>query len=580
MSTILIVDDDLGLQKILELSLQKEKDDFKVLFASNGEEAVKILRQIQISLLVTDIKMPKMDGLALLAHMSVNYSTIPCIVLTSYSIPGFEQKLSRSIFHFLKKPVDPVKLIELIRKGLEQAKRGEALSGISVPGLMQIIEAEEKTCFLVIHSSGVKQGGMYFNEGVLYDAICGKLNGEKAALQLIALERGQVEYRKLPQKNIPQRIESGIQALILEAMRLKDEEKASEVGNRENEFVKRDAMLTEGIELCEGMHLKKAQSLLLQVVSKDADNMLAWLWLSRTVSNMKQLRVALTKAYKLAPGHKDVRHDIRMFSLAGKAGLAEVRHCPYCYAPISEKATHCPGCDGILAISEDALGTMSSKGNSEEFRAALERFENVLIREINLPVLFYAALACLHLNDYSSALEYLEQLQQCVGPQGSMYTITVERIVAFVASKQVKEEISEDLSDTVQIDKEPSVSVVQKKKILVVEDSPTTRKVIKMTLERNNFIVVEAGDGVEALIKINDEQPDIILLDVMLPKLDGYGILSVLKNNTKMKGVPVIMLTSKDGLKDKLKGRFSSASAYLTKPFKPEVLVEKVNQFV
>ncbi|MCK5069046.1 MAG: response regulator [Desulfocapsa sp.] len=580
MTTILIVDDDLGLQKILEFSLQKEKDEFQVLFASNGEEAVKILAQHQISLLVTDIKMPKMDGLALLAHMSVNYSATPCIVLTSYNIPGFEQKLSRLIFHFLKKPVDPVKLVKLIKKGLEQAKGGEALSGISVPGLMQIIEAEEKTCFLVIHSGGVKQGGMYFNEGVLYDSICGKLNGERAALQLISLETAQVEYRKLPQKNIPQRIKSGMQALILEAMRLKDEEEASEVENKEDEFVKREALLTEGIELCEGMHLKRAQSILLQVASKDSDNMLAWLWLSRTVGNMKQLRVALTKAYKLAPKHKDVKHDIKMFSLAGKAGLSKVRHCPYCFAPIAEKATYCPGCDGVLAISEDTLESMSHKGNPEEFRAALERFENVLIREINLPVLFYAALACLHLKDSSAALEYLEQLQQCVGPQESMYTITVERIVAFIASKQVAEEIHEDLSEAGQIAKEFNGSEVQKKKVLVVEDSPTTRKVIKMTLERNNFMVVEAGDGVEALIKINDEQPDIILLDVMLPKLDGYGILSVLKKNPKMKGVPVIMLTSKDGLKDKLKGRFSSASAYLTKPFKPEVLIEKVNQFI
>ena len=69
---------------------------------------------------------------------------------------------------------------------------------------------------------------------------------------------------------------------------------------------------------------------------------------------------------------------------------------------------------------------------------------------------------------------------------------------------------------------------------------------------------------------------DLILLDVMLPKLDGYGILSVLKQNKDLGGIPVIMLTSKDSLKDKLKGRFSSASAYLTKPFDPETLISTV----
>ena len=580
MSTILIVDDDLGLQKILEISLQKCRDDFDVLFASNGKEAIEILDQGNVSLLVTDIKMPKMDGLALLAHMSVNHSTIPCIVLTSYNIPGFEQKLSRSIFHFLKKPVDSVKLIELIQKGLEQVERGEALSGISVSGLMQIIEAEGKTCFLVIHSGGIKQGGMYFNEGVLFDAICGRLTGERAAMQLIALETGQVEYRKLPQKNISQRIQVGIQALILEAMKFKDEEQSFEEEFRDDESVKRDVLLTKGIELCEGIHLKEAQKLLLLVASKDDDNMLAWLWLSRTVGNMKQLRVALTKAYKLAPTHKDVLHDIKVFSVASKAKLSVILHCPYCYAPIAERASYCHGCDGILAISESVLGDISNRGNPEEFRAALERFENVLIREINLPVLFYAALACLHLNDSTSALEYLEQLQQCVGPQESMYTITVERIVAFIAANQLAEDEQENLIEEVQPGSGLLVPASEHKKVLVVEDSPTTRKVIKITLERSGFVVVEAVDGVDALAKINDENPDIILLDLMLPKLDGYGILSVLKQNSKLKKIPVIMLTSRDSLKDRIKGRLSSVSAYLTKPFNPEILIENVNQFI
>ncbi len=578
MATVLIVDDDLGLQKILGVSLQKYKESFQVLFADNGEEAVRIIEQQSIDLLVTDIKMPKMDGLALLAHMSRNYSAIPCIVLTSYTIPGLQKKLSRSIFHFLKKPVDPKKLAELIVEGLEQAEKGGALSGISVPGLMQIIEAEEKTCLLVIHADGIHQGGMYFHEGVLYDAICGTQQGEKGALQLIALDNAQVEYRKLPDKKIFQNIKSGIQALILEAMRIKDEKTASKSEVQGNGSTEHDALLTEAIQLCEGLHLQKAQKLLLQVASQDAENMQAWLWLSRTVNNMKQLRVALTKAYRLAPKNKEVTHDIRRFSIAGKAGLTQVRHCPFCYAPIAVKAGHCPCCMGVLTVSADVLLTISERGNQKEFRAALTRFENVLARELNLPLLFYAALACLHINNFAAALEYLEQLQQCVGPKENKYTATVERIVAFIASRQTTEE-SEDHSG-MEVQLPETVQVSEQKKILVVEDSPTTRKVIKMTLESKNFIVVEAEDGVEALTKINDEQPDLILLDVMLPKLDGYGILSVIKQNSKLKGVPVIMLTSKGGLKDRIKGRFSSASAYLTKPFKPEMLIEKVNQYI
>lgn len=578
MATVLVVDDDLGLKKILEISLQKYKDNFELLFAANGEEAIKICEQHVIDLLVTDIKMPKMDGLALLAHMSVNYSAIPCIVLTSYSIPGLEQKLSRSIFRFLTKPINPVNLAELIMEGLKQAEHGGALSGISVPGLMQIIEAEEKTCFLVVHAEGVKQGGMYFHEGVLYDAVCGKLRGEKAALCLIALENTQLEYRKSPPINIHQSIESGMQALILEAMRIKDEQMAAGSDQQNDALHKQNTLLTEGIQLCEGLHFKKAQKILLQVASQDRDNMQAWLWLSRTVNNMKQLRVALTKAYKLAPKDKEVISDIRKFGVAGKAGLKQIRRCPFCYSPIAVKVTHCHYCNGFLTVNTDILPQIGKKANKEEFRLTLERFENVLARELNSHVLFYAALACLHLNSFDAALEYLEQLQKCVETEENMYKATVERIVAFIASRQITEEVENESGTEIPILVEAKQS--EEKKVLVVEDSPTTRKVIKMTLESKKFTVVEAADGVEALTKINDEQPDLILLDVMLPKLDGYGILSVLKQNSKLKGVPVIMLTSKDGLKDRIKGRFSSANAYLTKPFKPEMLIEKVSQYI
>jgi twitching motility two-component system response regulator PilG len=576
MATILLVDDDLGLQKILGIALQKYQDEFTVLFAGNGEEAIEIFGQQRIDLLVTDIKMPKMDGLALLAHMSVKFPNIPCIVLTSYSIPGLEQKLSRSIFRFLKKPVDPTKLAGLIREGLEQAEGGEALSGISVPGLMQIIEAEEKTCLLVIHIDGVKQGGMYFNRGELYDAICGTLQHEEAALKLIAMDNAQVEYRKSPPEKISRGIKSGMQALILEAMRLKDEAMAEEEGGEGSH--ERDTLLTQGIQLCEGLHLREAQKILLQVASKDETNMAAWLWLSRTVANMKQLRVALTRAYKLNPKNKEAVQDVRKFSLAGKAGLDRVRHCPFCYAPIDPKSSHCHYCNGYLTVNAENLPKIGQAINRQSFQATLSRFEDVLARELNLPVLFYAALACLHLGDFDAALEYLEQLQQCVDPSENRYGATVERIVAFIASRQVTEEAG-DSSPGAEAVAVTGASAAQKK-VLVVEDSPTTRKVIKMTLERHNLYVVEAEDGVEALTKINDENPDLILLDVMLPKLDGYGILSVLKQNPQLKGVPVIMLTSKDGLKDRIKGRFSSASAYLTKPFKPGTLMEKVNQYI
>jgi twitching motility two-component system response regulator PilG len=119
-----------------------------------------------------------------------------------------------------------------------------------------------------------------------------------------------------------------------------------------------------------------------------------------------------------------------------------------------------------------------------------------------------------------------------------------------------------------------------KKKILVVEDSPTTRKVVVLTLKQKGYALMEAQDGLEALSKIDEERPDLILLDIILPKMDGYKILSLIKENKDLKDIPVIMLTSKDGFIDKCKGKLAGSTAYLTKPFEPKDLIKTVRKYI
>jgi twitching motility two-component system response regulator PilG len=116
--------------------------------------------------------------------------------------------------------------------------------------------------------------------------------------------------------------------------------------------------------------------------------------------------------------------------------------------------------------------------------------------------------------------------------------------------------------------------------ILVVEDSSTTRKVISITLSRQGYRVVEAADGLEALSKISEERPDLIMLDVILPKMDGYKILSIIKGNKEFKDIPVIMLTSKDGFINKMKGKMAGSTAYLTKPFDPDKMIAEIQKHV
>ncbi len=116
--------------------------------------------------------------------------------------------------------------------------------------------------------------------------------------------------------------------------------------------------------------------------------------------------------------------------------------------------------------------------------------------------------------------------------------------------------------------------------ILVVEDSPTTRKVIALTLNQKGYVVIEAQDGMEALSRLSEEKPDLILLDIILPRMDGYKILSIIKENEELKNTPVIMLTSKGGILNKVKGKLAGSTAYLTKPFEPKDLIKTVEKYL
>lgn len=113
-------------------------------------------------------------------------------------------------------------------------------------------------------------------------------------------------------------------------------------------------------------------------------------------------------------------------------------------------------------------------------------------------------------------------------------------------------------------------------KIMVVDDSKTIRRTAETLLQREGFNVITAEDGFEALAKIADQKPNIIFVDIMMPRLDGYQTCALIKNNAQFKSTPVIMLSSKDGLFDKAKGRIVGSDQYVTKPFSKVELLEAI----
>lgn len=116
-------------------------------------------------------------------------------------------------------------------------------------------------------------------------------------------------------------------------------------------------------------------------------------------------------------------------------------------------------------------------------------------------------------------------------------------------------------------------------KVMVIDDSKTIRRSAETLLKREGYQVVTATDGFEALAKIADHDPSIIFIDIMMPRLDGYQTCAVIKNSERYKSTPVIMLSSKDGLFDRAKGRIVGSDEYLTKPFTKEELLGAIDKY-
>ena len=115
-------------------------------------------------------------------------------------------------------------------------------------------------------------------------------------------------------------------------------------------------------------------------------------------------------------------------------------------------------------------------------------------------------------------------------------------------------------------------------KVLVIDDSNTIRRSAEIFLRQGGYEVLLAEDGFDALSKVNDHDPDLIFCDILMPRLDGYQTCAIIKRNPKFSAVQVIMLSSKDGLFDKARGRMVGSQDYLTKPFTKDQLLLAVEQ--
>jgi CheY-like chemotaxis protein len=231
---VLLVDDDHEMLLAFKEGVQKYRESFNLLLASNGLDAVKILKQNLVSLVVSDLKMPEMDGFQLLAHIMEHYPYIPVIIVTGYSTPEME-KLARKggAVGYIAKPFLIENLARKIITALRKESEGGTLHNVSSGIFLQLVEMEQKTCTVRLEdkSTGSK-GVLFFRDGELLDSRVDNLQGESAAYEILSWDQVNLTIQNgcaLKEK----RINSEIQHLVLEAARRKDENTAGGISNTE-----------------------------------------------------------------------------------------------------------------------------------------------------------------------------------------------------------------------------------------------------------------------------------------------------------------------------------------------------------
>lgn len=343
-------------------------------------------------------------------------------------------------------------------------------------------------------------------------------------------------------------------------------------------WVKPQVALAEAITAAKLGQRQLARQILAGLIERDPRNESAWLWVAALSEDKQQAMEALGRVLDINPNNQQALNAMALARLqesgarygrggqksatsgnghapaapaaapaSGAAPAPAAWTCPACGERSQRAERRCPGC-GILAVLADPDEYAQNKGVQEDkLQETLHRLQARLSKQDGFADRLLTALCLLNLNRSAEALPHLRRAAELQpGHPG------VRRLTEKLASRRL---------------------------ILAVDDSMTVRKIVSITLERLGYRVLTAADGLQALARLKEETPDLVLLDITMPGMDGYQVCKVIKQTPGTKSIPVVMLSGKDGFFDKVKGRLAGATDYITKPFREATLAEVVEKY-
>ncbi|MBK9216803.1 MAG: response regulator [Chloracidobacterium sp.] len=240
--------------------------------------------------------------------------------------------------------------------------------------------------------------------------------------------------------------------------------------------------------------------------------------------------------------------------------------CPFCRAENAQQAFECETCKALLSYTDlDAL-LSDPKAEHDVVQQAVTEMEGEWnLREFSVEELRVLGLGHFNLGDHDAGLKYLHEASR-LEPNDVILAGEVNAIAIRL--------------DEMQRQVELHGSMPGGRTILVVDDSPTVRKLIAGKLEKCGHTVICAADGVEALDQLEAGLPDLVLLDIAMPRMDGYEVCKQIRANPEARDLPVVMISGKDGFFDKVRGRMAGTTGYVTKPFGPETLMKALETYL
>lgn len=378
-------------------------------------------------------------------------------------------------------------------------------------------------------------------------------------------------------------------------------------------------LLQKGVAAVKAGAREQARKIVSEAIEHDATLEDAWLLLAHASDTLEDKAAHLRRALSLnatstriGSALETIEAQIRTQALAALAPKCWT--CPLCLAESSgQQSDECARCGAVLSLADIERVLANNGADIVMLRAAADRLRARF--ETDDPTAedsYNLGLALLNLKQLDEAIAYFRAASRIDSSNELLQAriaILLERRVLqgeekaaaeAAATEFATQTLQETASSTSQAahsdamhrssESEATRNVGNasagaisgtpstRRTIMVVDDSPTVRKLVTIKLEKRGHKVLPAGDGMEALAILNDEVPDLILLDITMPRLDGYQLCKLVRSNSATKDVPVVMLSGKDGFFDKVRGRMAGSTAYITKPFEPEALLKVVDE--